>query len=446
MALERLVSLRLGRVEPGLQVFEDPIDLDPALVHLDIALDARTQGLSCDAQIQVRLQIGKLSAHHAEMVRLRPNVHGPELTFFQEDAASDVQWIAAIVEQAHVIDAHLIASEHDVGVELVVRGLERIHREGAVLDRQLAIETRGSHAARNMHVPGECARDVANRRGQSLDEAQLDGAALQTYVERIGIARCRLAAQFGHGDRPSNAERCGLALTQLQVHVRAARLVIEGGIERLEPESPERAVLDRCLPFGARFVERAGKRRLGVQTPCEPTIGHGQVVQRCEIDVACLDADARGCGRARGALERDDAGGLDALIAVDECETVDRHLLAVVAKVCVAVGGHRPGHLAAVEGKLLHIDVLGALQQLRPRAGRHRARLIGRGRIEGRFARRIARLGDNLSYLLPAGFHEGRRRVGADLRPVDVQVRHARVVLAGDRHRRCRRSVAHMRA
>ena len=136
------------------------------------------------------------------MVRLSANVHGPELTFPQDDAAGDVQWIAAIVEHAHLIDAHLVAGEHDVGVELVVRGLERIHGEGTVLDGQLAIETRGSHAARDMHVPGECARDVANRRGQSLDEAQLDGGALQAYVERIGIARCRLAAQFGHGDRP----------------------------------------------------------------------------------------------------------------------------------------------------------------------------------------------------------------------------------------------------
>ena len=183
--------LRLGRVEAGLQVLEDPIDLEPALVHLDVALDARTQGLACNMQIQIRLQIGKLSAHHAEMVRLRPNVHGPELTFLQDDAARDVQWIAAIVEQAHAIDAHLVAGEHDMGVELVVRGLERIHGEGTVLDGQLAIETRGLHAARDMHVPGERARDVAKRRGQSLDEAQLDGTALHTYVERVRISAVR---------------------------------------------------------------------------------------------------------------------------------------------------------------------------------------------------------------------------------------------------------------
>ena len=98
-----------------------------------------------------------------------------------------------------------------------------------------------------------------------------------------------------------------------------------------------------------------GKRRLSVQASCEAAIGQGHVVQRGEIDVGCLDADARGCGRARGARRRDDAGGLDALIAVDERETVDCDLLAVVANVRDAVRRYRPGHLAAVESELREI-------------------------------------------------------------------------------------------
>ena len=300
-------SPAIGRVEAGLQVLEDPIDLDPALVHFDIALDAGTQGLACNVQIQIRLQIGKLGPHHAEMVRLRPHVHGPELTFLQDDAARDVQWIAAIVEQAHAIDAHLVTVEHDMGVELVVRGLERIHHEGAVPDRQLAIETRGLHAARDAHVPGERARHVAKRRGQSLDETQLDGTALQTQVERIRITRCGLTAQLGHGHRAPHTQRRGFALTQLQVDLRAARVVVDRGVERLEPEIPERAVIDRCLTCGARLVERASERRLAGQTACQPAIAHGQVVKCREIDVRRLHADARGRRWARGAIERQHA-------------------------------------------------------------------------------------------------------------------------------------------
>ena len=173
-----------SRRGPVCRFFEDPINLEPAFVHLDVALDTRTQGLACNMQIQICLEIGKMAAHHAEVARLRPQVHGPQLMFLQDDAPRDVQWIAAIVEQAHAVDADLVTGEHDMGVELVVRGLERIPHEGAVQDRQLAIETRGLHAASDAHVPGERARDVAKRRGHSLDETQLDGTALHTYVER----------------------------------------------------------------------------------------------------------------------------------------------------------------------------------------------------------------------------------------------------------------------
>src|ERR1041385_3709945 len=149
-------------------------NVDGAGLHLNAPFDLRGADGAGNVNVGVELQVRRLVRHHLDVVRLYLDVDRADGALVHGEAATDGHRLLVLVEDAELVDRHLIRLEIDAGVE-PRKGRSHIRRrERAALDIDRAIKVRVVAGAGNREGRLQRAGNVGDIRRKALHHAKID--------------------------------------------------------------------------------------------------------------------------------------------------------------------------------------------------------------------------------------------------------------------------------